>query len=386
MKSLILIVDDVPCNLDYIEEIIEGDKTEVVKATNGTDAIRIAKEKRPDLILLDIAMPEMDGYEVCQIIKNDDSIKDIPIIFLTAKVQEEDIIKGFDAGAVDYIIKPFNYRELISRVQTHLDLKHKKEQLKNMNLKLEELVSQRTFQLKKANDDLTKAYTELTRLDYAKNEFISHINHELRTPLNGILGYTSLLEEIVDEKYHTEFLSPIQNITKRLIKVAELSLLLTELKTHDNKIERKNMAVDIAVNKAIDSLDYNEKNLVIDVKSKSDKADAYVESTLLATCVRIVLDNAIKYAPKNSRILVELEQDQEGTSIAVIDDGPGFSKKALKSLFSIFEADNLDYKSHGFGLGLATAKTILDILDGSIQVSNKDKGGAIVKINFANKN
>ena len=379
-KSVILIVDDVPSNLDYVEEIIYDNSVEVVRAMNGVEAIEKANKYLPDLILLDIAMPEMDGYDVCTLLKKEEKFKDIPIIFLTARVQEEDIIRGFEAGAVDYIIKPFNFRELLSRVQTHLELKKKTEELKDLNQNLEGIVKERTSDLENANNELKKAYFELTRLDYAKNEFISHINHELRTPLNGILGYTTLLEEIIDEGYRKEYLAPIQNLTRRLIKVAELTLLITELKAQNDKIEQKIISIVPSIQRAIDFFQFDDKNIDIKLNYQDMNISAIAEDSLLSTCIRIILDNSIKYTPVNGNIKIDVFGRDNSVDIEIHDNGPGFSDKALHTLFMVLEADNLNHKSHGFGLGLATAKKILELFEGDIQACNNSDGGALVTL------
>ena len=121
-RSLILIVDDMPENIDVLYNILKN-RYEIIVAKNGEKALKLAKEKLPDLILLDILMPAMDGYEVCKKLKNDESTKVIPIIFLTAKSNEEDIERGLKCGVVDYVSKPFNTDELEARIETHLHLK-----------------------------------------------------------------------------------------------------------------------------------------------------------------------------------------------------------------------------------------------------------------------
>lgn len=381
MKAVVLIVDDVHSNLEYVQEIVESEGIDTLRAINGVEAIEIARNHMPDLILLDIAMPQMDGYQVCRFLKSDNKLKHIPVIFLTARVQEEDIVNGFDAGAVDYILKPFNYRELLSRVLTHLELKQKTEALKNMNLRLEEKVAERTAKLQQTNEELTKAYHELTKLDYAKNEFIAHINHEMRTPLNGILGYSSLLEEVLEPKHHEEFLKPIQSITNRLIKVAELTLVLTELKTTNHKIEKEDINILDVIKEAIEKVDYSDKNLEFVVECPNQTLNIVAETNLLVTCLAIIIDNSVKYAPDSSQIHIQVQESKSAVRVVVTDCGPGFTQKALANLFEIFEADNLQYRSHGFGLGLATAKAILNIFNGQITATNKDNGhGASVTL------
>ena len=132
----ILIVDDYPANIKILGELLRG-KYELLVATNGLKAIAIAKEKMPDLILMDVMMPEMDGFSAASVIRKDELTADIPIIFITAKGETEDIVKGFDAGGQDYITKPFNPQELLSRVNTHLELKQSKQAIKDYSGKLE---------------------------------------------------------------------------------------------------------------------------------------------------------------------------------------------------------------------------------------------------------
>ncbi len=122
-KSLVLAVDDKPQNLQFLGKLLSDNGYEVGMAQNGQQALNFVKKNEPELILLDVMMPDMDGYEVCQKLKEDFSTRHIPIIFLTAKTDPEDIVKGFDSGGVDYITKPFNSPELLVRVRTHIELK-----------------------------------------------------------------------------------------------------------------------------------------------------------------------------------------------------------------------------------------------------------------------
>jgi DNA-binding response OmpR family regulator len=128
----ILIVDDTPKNIQLLGTILKNIGYKIIVATNGLQALEILEKVKPDLILLDVMMPELDGYETCKRIKSNENLKDIPVIFLTAKTQPEDIVKGFELGAVDYIIKPFNSSELIARVKTHLELKFNQDLLQTL--------------------------------------------------------------------------------------------------------------------------------------------------------------------------------------------------------------------------------------------------------------
>jgi len=388
-KPLVLIVDDIQSNVEFVTEVLELEDLTMLSANDGQTAIEITKSNKPDLILLDISMPDMDGYEVCEILKNDPTTKDIPIIFLTARVQKEDMLHGFKIGGVDYIVKPFNFNELISRVKTHVDLKLKTEKLKNINNELEQIVEERTQQvrqayteLKKTNADLVRANSELSKLDKAKTEFVLHINHELRTPLNGIQGYISILAEEFTQEPYQGYINSIESMTNRLIKVAELSLLFTELKINQNHIELNPVNFHDCLNAAINCQEPELKNIEIVFENPFDNAFILAESKLLQSCLLIVIDNAIKYSPDHDFITIKVNRDQENIEVSVIDNGPGFSHKAMGELFEFFSADNLQYQKYGFGVGLATAKIILDLIKGEITINNKEPHGAVVKLSF----
>ena len=384
----VLVVDDIQSNIDFVTDVLELENLEIIGAYSGIKAIELANNHKPDLILLDISMPEMDGYEVCQQLKDNPDTKDIPVIFLTARVQKEDIIKGFELGAVDYIIKPFNFNELISRVRTHIDLKQKTEKLHNINLELEEKLAERTQQLsiataelKEANNELTTAHNELSMLDKTKTEFVLHINHELRTPLNGIQGYLNILSESIQED-QADSLNSITELTNQLIKVAELSLLFTELKTNEDQIEIRTVDFIDSLNNAIDLRSTSEKNIEIEVENPFEELNVFAESKLLSSCLSIVIDNAIKYSPENGKVLISIKRYHEYIEMIILDEGPGFSDKAQEQLFSFFAADNLQQQSHGFGVGLATAKLILDLIKGTIEIDNRQPKGALVRLKF----
>ena len=179
-KPLILIVDDIPKNLQVLSSILSFEGYQISFASSGSQALNIIETSLPDLILLDIMMPIMDGYEVCKILKSNPRTKDIPIIFLTGKVEAEDIVHGLKIGAVDYITKPFNSAELLSRVHTHIELKLSRDAIVKYNYELEESKKQ------------------LLELNASKDKFFSIIAHDLRSPFTGFIGLSQLLSEEYD--------------------------------------------------------------------------------------------------------------------------------------------------------------------------------------------
>jgi two-component system sensor histidine kinase/response regulator len=390
MKSLVLIVDDIKTNIEFIADIISSiDNIEFLGANSGEETLSIAADRNPDLILLDISMPKMDGYEVCRRLKENPLTADIPVIFLTARVLKEDIVKGFEAGAVDYISKPFNMNELLSRIKTHLELRHKKSELKEMNQKLEQKVEERTKQLSELNKNLIETNTklqqankELSTLERAKNDFIAHINHELRTPLNGIVGYASLLEESVMDDESKNYLNSINVLVSRLIKLSEISLLFTELQTVDHKLNLSEVYLPEIINKAINCREITDKNLQVDLENINESYSIFGEPRLITACITIIIDNAIKYSKKNDRIIITALADINNVILKIKDEGPGFSSNAQSKLFELFTADNLDYRTHGFGIGLATAKHIVELMGGNISIKNNEIKGASVSMLF----
>ena len=169
----ILIVDDNDQNLLLLKRLLEKNEYQVTQANNGADALNKLTGFKPDLILLDVMMPELDGYETCQIIKETETINSIPVIFLTAKIETEDITKGFELGGVDYITKPFNSRELLSRVKTHVEMNR-------LRTNLEGLVDQRTREVAEAYKKLKDTHLEILKrlgraAEFRDNETAQHL-------------------------------------------------------------------------------------------------------------------------------------------------------------------------------------------------------------------
>src|SRR5512133_522757 len=388
-KQQVLIVDDIPSNLNFLSEVLHVEGIGVLLATGGADALEIARYKLPDLILLDIAMPGMDGYEVCAGLKADPITRDIPVIYLTARTEPEDILKGFNTGAVDYILKPFNAAELIARVKTHLELKNTTAELKAINLQLQEVVRLRTTEITEDNKELTianrkleKAYEDLSNLDKAKDEFIRHINHELRTPLQGIHGFTLILEDIVESPEQKEYLQAINFLVKRLVKLSEISLLFTEIKAKNYKITLKPLSLKHSINQILDVFREDKERINVLHSLPEDNCFIKADQRLMNTCLELVVDNALKYTPESGKITIRTFHEDAQAGVEVLDEGPGFTSKALESLYELFTADNLRYHSHGFGVGLATAKVILDTLSGKLDISNLPDKGAAVRMVF----
>lgn len=189
-KSLILIVDDNPQNLQFLGNLLRENGYNPVVAQSGAQALAFLKRENPDLILLDIMMPEMDGYEVCQRLKADKSTQKIPVIFLTAKTETDDLVKGFESGAVDYITKPFGSPELLTRINTHILIKDMQRRLEKHNDELETRVKERTAELEESLERLKLTQSDLIQSEKmaALGSIVAGVTHEISTPLG--VAYT----------------------------------------------------------------------------------------------------------------------------------------------------------------------------------------------------
>ena len=195
-KPKILIVDDTPTNLRILEEVLEEDYF-ISVAQSGVQALSVTEKFVPDLILLDVNMPGIDGFETCRKLKSQEDTLNIPVIFITARAEPEDIIQGFKEGGVDYITKPFNHSEVLARVQTHL--------------KVQQLIRQLEFK----ND-------QLEELNELKNKFLGMASHDMRNCLGAIRGYSEILkddEQDLTEETKEQFLNFIFKSSETMLKM-----------------------------------------------------------------------------------------------------------------------------------------------------------------------
>jgi two-component system sensor histidine kinase/response regulator len=329
----------------------------------------------------------LDGYSVCKELKGDPTACDIPVMFLTARNEREDIIRGFEVGAVDYIMKPFSYTELVARVKTQLELRHKTHQLQSVNVHLEELVRQRTAELQNSNINLHElnrklkaAYEELSHLHKVKDEFMRHINHELRTPLQGIHGFTLILEDLIQSPEQKEYLHSIDHLVNRLVQLAEISLLFTEIRADNYKLDLQDINLNEFVLALSTQIELHQRKIVLDLSESQILIKS--DPKLLATCLNLIVENAVKFSPEHSLITIKTLKSDNKAMLEVQDQGPGFSRKALKNIFELFSTDNLQYKTEGFGIGLATAKLILNTLSAELKIFNLPGAGASVQLLF----
>ena len=237
----ILIVDDTPANLRLLTQMLTDNGYTVHAAKDGPQAWRLMQHTLPDLILLDIMMPGMSGYDVCRRLKEDALTRDVPVIFLSALDEIANKTRAFAAGGVDYVTKPFQAEEVLARVRAHLTIRELTQRLQQFNQELEQMVQQRTAELE-------AAYRRLEKLDKAKSDFINITAHELRTPLTVLHGYAAMmcvLESVKDDPVLGEMARGVLGGADRLRQVVNTMLDVVKIDHGqvDVCLEKVNMRV-----------------------------------------------------------------------------------------------------------------------------------------------
>lgn len=379
----ILIVDDVAQNIQILGNILHEHPFNIAFATNGKDAIKMLENTYFDLLLLDVMMPEIDGYQVCQQIKSNPKLKELPIIFLTAKADKENIVKGLSLGAQDYVTKPFNGPELLARIHTHLELSEKKKELNELNKTLEQKVKERTLELEAAYLKLEEYNGKLKNLEKAKSDFLLLIGHELRTPLNWVLGFMQLLEITDLNKEQKEYLDSLKSGTERLRAFSEAAILLTQLKANHYHLSPTASHLSSSVQNILSTFGnkFLEKKITVS-KNIPDDLYFYADEKLFSLCLQNLLNNSLKHSIIGGSIEVTATVAKKSIDIYVYDNGTGFSEEALNNMHTVISAADMINHDTGFGLGLATVKFILEAHGGSFSAGNRLEKGAYALMKF----
>lgn len=371
-EKTILIVDDTPENIDVLNGLLTNFKRKI--ATNGERALEFAiSDTPPDLILLDIMMPEMDGFEVCKKLRNNDITKEIPVIFLTAKTAKEDVVKGFELGGQDYVTKPFDVHELLERVKTQLQLSHQKQLLQNMNNILEEKVKERTEELRKSNENLNKANNSLTVLDEAKNDFLNLISHEIRTPLNGIVGSMDFLKEMISDPELIEFFEMLKESVDRLENFSGLALEITEMRAKGATLGKEKFNIITHIKEVLNRFgeEIGKKNLTLSLDIQEEiileSQSNYFKKSMLE-----LISNTVKFADSDTTIWVKTSVTDGNVLVSVSDQGEVIPPEKIEEIVKPFGLAKEHYDKN-IGLGLAYIKQYLDLNDASLEISSTEE-------------
>ncbi len=352
--SNILVVDDTAENLRLLASILEPLGYEVRPATTGRQALQAAEHDPPDLVLLDVNMPGMNGYEVCEAFKAHPRLKDIPVLFITALNEVSDKVKAFDVGGVDFISKPFHLEEVRARVKTHLELR-------------------------RAHLDLETGYQRLQQLEQLRDDLVHMIVHDMRSPLSVLAGHLTFLEDEVG-KLSSEAAGDLRAAMLGTQALARMANDLLDV----SRMEEGQLPLDLAEHDLFElaskvqlSMRAFERSREIEL-APSDPLPITCDGSLIQRVLENLVSNAIKHAPSGGRVKLELGRIADRARLYVCDDGPGVPLDVRQRIFEKFGtiAARKANGYHSTGLGLAFCKLAIEAHGGSIGVEDAAPRGS----------
>ena len=358
-QQTILIVDDKATNLELLMRLLRiGGDYNILKASDGKTALEIARNNNIDLVILDIMMPELDGYQVCMALKEMPEKASVPVIFLTAKYDLESMIKGFNVGAVDYMTKPINVDELKVRVTTHLKLRKQEMELKQ-------------------NDD-------------TKNRFIAIVADDLRTPIKGLKSFLKMIDEssdTLDKDALNEYISVAYSAADCLDAISLNLMMWAALQNNELPANPHEVYVMNIFNDIIDEIqiENKQKDIAI-INDINESRKVYVDEEYLRIIIRNVLSNAFSFSHKGGSIRVSVESQNIDTSLTftVQDHGIGMNNDEIQNIFKPGKHHRKEGTSGetGTGMGLILCHDLLEKSNGHIWIENNIDEGVCVFINL----
>lgn len=355
MNNRILIVDDNGKNVQLLANLLTGAGYEIEYALGGKSAIQWVNNHDFDAILLDIMMPEMDGFETCAAIKSIAGKESTPILFITARDDAESINKAFKTGGVDYITKPFNQDELLARLATHVELKKSKEKLMNMASWLEKEVHNKTKELQEANNRIEKAYNELKTLDVAQNEFLKTISHEIRTPLTGIVGSISLLQSFTDNEDLDEVVTLLERSVTKLEHYSYVALQIAYLRIRGKaQLSMQKINLNAILKNCVTKSQplADAKQLILKFTSNCTGINVVADHDMLSKAFMAIMESCINYTAEGI-IEVSLNLTPQELRCVFSDYGAQFVHDQPVSGFDSITAGNPYMRNTNIELQLA---------------------------------
>jgi len=353
---VILVVDDTEDNLDLLEFALKRKPVEMLRATSGKECLMIANDKQPDVILLDIQMPEMDGFETLKHLKANPATTRIPVIFLTAQRKDPGSIEaGLMLGADEYLTKPIDTDELIVRTKTLVKLKRME-----------------------------------AELERTKADFMAMLVHDLRSPLAGIKDVIEFIRELEKSKEaltadHFTLLTASQESAERMLQLINNLLDISKFEAGKITLHKEAVSIPLIIDRAVKQVDfqYRQKNVSLHLDIKDDVATAMVDSGKVGQVIMNLLSNALKFTPNGGHVQITAENDevtvaglgqnQKVVCIMVKDTGMGIPPEELPTIFERYKQASTAkrIRQKGTGLGLAICKLIVEAHGGSITVQSE---------------
>ncbi len=349
-SSLILVVDDEPKNIQVVGPLLLKQGHEVIAAGTGEDALAKLRAARPDLILLDVMMPGMSGFELCRRLRSEPEWRDIPVIFLSAVTDKSFIMEALQAGAMDYVTKPFHGPELLSRVEVHLKLQNTRKRLAAM---IEE-----------------------------RNRLLEVVAHDLKNPLGGVQFAASMLAEDVaslDPRQGT-LVGSIRESASRALEIVGSLLQTRQLEEAKARIGRVPLCLREYAEQAVRGfLQHGRtKNITIEVESREETIPVQGDRRSLLCSMENLVSNAIKFSPRGTLVRIELFAEGKSGVFRIDDQGPGVQEDERELLFRKFT--RLSARPTGgeisTGLGLHIVRELMEAMGGTVHYETGPRGGA----------
>lgn len=389
----VLIADDDPVNLQVLFNQLTLEGYEVIVATDGRQAIELVKEQSVDLLILDIMMPKVSGYEVCQQLRRHYSLLDLPILMLTTKNHLNDKITSFEVGANDYLTKPCDRQELLSRVKTLIHLNHLNRELININQLLEGKVNERTKALQTANESLEQVNDELMKMAESRRHLLANIAHELGTPITLIHSYVQAVKEGIIEPNESHYLLMVENKITILERLIEDLFGLSKLEARQVSLNINELALEKWLEQIYTKFEYDVEqgerqfdSTILNHIQQMRRFVCYVDTERMDQMFSNLIWNAIKHTSPNEgmiSITATIDEDNKEVIFQVKDNGIGIEEEALPYIFERFykvaTASSAEAEK-GTGLGLAIVKEIVHAHRGRVWVESKPNVGSIFYI------
>lgn len=350
----ILVVDDTPANLQLLTGMLKERGYKVRPVPSGKLALQAAKSALPDLILLDINMPEMDGYEVCAQLKRDERTRDVPVLFISALNETMNKVLAFGVGGLDYITKPFQFEEVDARVAAHLKLRR---------LQLD---------LATRNHELQQSNAELRRLQELRDNLTQMIVHDLRSPLTAVFGTYELLKDDADNlsKESRTMLEFSRRAMDEILSMINSLLDVSKIEAGELQLNRSDCDLVALAREAANVLAGARGDRRVLIEPESEPLPLSVDRDLIFRVLQNLLGNAIKFTRANGEIRMRLARHDGWARISVVDNGPGIPPEYHQRIFEKF-GQVRTHQRMGTGLGLTFCRLAVEAHGGAIGVDSE---------------
>lgn len=349
VTGTVMIVDDAPQNLRILSVTLERDGYQVVTCSKGEEVLDRARTRVPDIILLDVNMPEVDGFEVCRRLKADEQLRDVPVLFLSAMSDTGSKVRAFSEGGVDYVTKPFSLDEVRSRVKTHLMLRRREEQLQ-------------------------ESYWELQNLEQMRDGLVHMIIHDLRSPATAILNAFSLLDEEQPPESRALLMREGRKSARKLVDMIGTILDTHRMESDQVVLNLQQRALAPIAEAVLQEVSLLQENREVTLEVTPREVEARVDGEILTRILRNILFNGITHTdPETGRLHLAIEATPDGcVEFSIGDNGPGIPEKYRERVFEKFA--QVTGGRNSSGLGLAFCKFAVKAHGGTIHVESSTGG------------